>query len=180
MSSQSHRWASVVRSRRSAFGLLAGLAGAAAVAVPSTLAASKHASAPSAPTITKPAPTGHPSGATITKPAPTSSTAPAGTIKTPAPAGTGTAPDPVFASAIAQLAQAGAIDSAQAQAIDAQIRSQSLDLQQLVNSGIITAAQAGAAQNALAQAKMSLGPANRAAGSAKRGNVRHVSRHRRR
>jgi hypothetical protein len=66
----------------------------------------------------------------------------------------------VFTSAVAQLEQAGTIDSTQAQAIDAQLHSHSLDLQQLLNSGTITAAQAQAVQNALRQAKMSLSPPN--------------------
>lgn len=147
MSSQSDRVTSAVRWRWSALGVLAGLAVAAVIVVPSTLAASKHAGAPSTQTVAKPAPTG--------------STGPTGTTKTPAPAGTGSnAPDPVFTSAIAQLEQAGTIDSAQAQAIDAQLQSHSIDLQQLVNSRTITAAQAQAVQNALRQAKMSLGPTN--------------------
>jgi hypothetical protein len=164
MSSQSDRVTSAVRWRRSALGLLAGLAGAAAIVAPSTLAASKHAGAPSAQTGTKPAPTGNLSDPTGTKPAPTGNTGPTGTTKTPAPAGTGTAPNPVFTSAIAQLEQAGTIDSAQAQAIDAQVLAGSIDLQQFVNSGTITAAQAQAVQNALTQAKMSLSATNRSTG----------------
>jgi hypothetical protein len=163
MSSQPDPVPSGGRWRRSALGFLAGLAVAAAIAVPTTLAA-----------ITKPGPAGT-TGPTVTKPAPAGSTAPTGTTKTPAPGGTGTAPDPVFTSAIAQLEQAGTIDSAQAQAIDAQLQSKSFELQQLVDSGIITAAQAQAVQNALRQAKMSLSPTNGTAGTA---NVRHVGRHR--
>jgi hypothetical protein len=128
MSSQFHRVTSAVRRRRSALGLLAGLAAAAAIVVPTL--------------------------ATGTTP-PAGKTPPAGQTAQQDNSCTGP-PDPVFTSAVAQLERAGTIDSTQAQAIDAQMQGCATDLQQLVDSGIITAAQAQAVNDALVHAKMSL------------------------
>lgn len=67
-------------------------------------------------------------------------------------------PDRVFTAAVARLEQAGTIDSTQAQAIDAQLQAGTVEggLQQLVDSGTLTATQAQTVVTALAHAKMSL------------------------
>lgn len=85
----------------------------------------------------------------------------------------------MFTQAIAQLEQAGTIDSAQAQAIDTAMQSEcSFDIQQLVNNGTITAAQKQAVVSALGHAKMSLAGANHA-NTARAGHHRHLQRHHR-
>jgi hypothetical protein len=102
-------------------------------------------------------------GAALGKTAPAQSTGP-GPVKTPPPAvttptgsGGGGAPTPIITAAIAQLVQAGTIDIAQAQTINAQIDDNGgLDVQQLVHSGTLNATQAQAVQDALAHAKMTL------------------------
>lgn len=132
MSSQSDRVTSAVRWRRSALGLLAALAAAAAIIVPSVLASGKTAPTGSTSPPVKPPPTGSTSPNDCGGPAPTAAIA-----------------------AIAQLEQNGTIDHAQAQAIDAGLNG-CFDLQQLVNNGTITAAQAQAVENALRQVKLSL------------------------
>jgi hypothetical protein len=141
MSSQSDRVRSAVRWRRPVLGLLAGLAAAAAIIVPSVLASGK------TPTAAKTAP----SGAT--------------TSQDNSCAG---APDPAFTKAVAQLEQAGTIDSTQAKAIDAYLyQACSVDgLEPLVNNETITAAQAQAVNDALVHAKMSLAGKTPPAGQA--------------
>jgi hypothetical protein len=102
-------------------------------------------------------------GAAPGKTAPAQSTG-TGPVKTPPPgvttptgSGGGGAPNPIITAAIAQLVQAGTIDSAQAQAINVQICDNGgLDVQQFVDGGTLDATQAQAVQNALAHAKMSL------------------------
>lgn len=98
--------------------------------------------------------------------APAGKTAPANNSRTGAP-------DPVFTAAVARLAQAGTIDSTEAQAIDAHLQAGTLEggLQQLVDRGTITAAQAQAVVNALAHAKMSL--ATGAHSARDHGHTRH-------
>ena len=131
MSSQSDRATPAVRWRRRVLGLLAGLVAAAAIIVPSTLA--------------------------------TGNDSPAGKIAAAGQTATqdnncAGAPDPAFTSAVAQLEQAGTIDSTQARAVDTFLaQSCSVNgLQPLVNDGTITAAQAQAVDGALVQTKVSL------------------------
>jgi hypothetical protein len=134
--------------------LLAGLAVAAAIIVPSAFATGKTAP--------------------HSKAAPPSKTALKGTA--PADNCPG-APPAAITAAIAHLEQAGTIDQAQEQAIDAQLRACGpFDLRPLVDNGTITAAQAQAVQDALAHAKVSLANAQHASTS-RAGHHRHHRRH---
>lgn len=134
---------SPVNWRRAAAGALAALAAGGAVAGSSALAAGNGASTP---TVTSPTSKG--GSAPV-------STPPGGMTKVRGMGGP-SGSNPVFTAAVARLQQSGTIDQAQAQAIDAQLSSGSLDLQQLVTAGTITAAQMQIVNNAFIQAKMSL------------------------
>jgi hypothetical protein len=75
------------------------------------------------------------------------------------------APDPgpglgPFLDAVAQLKQAGTITDAQARAIDADIQAGSIDPQQLVASGTLTAAQMQVVNDRLVAVKRGLAAAN--------------------
>jgi hypothetical protein len=61
-----------------------------------------------------------------------------------------------FADAVAQLVQAGTINAAQGQAIDAQIETGSMNPQQMVSRGVVTAAQMAAVNDRLIAVKKSL------------------------
>jgi hypothetical protein len=71
-------------------------------------------------------------------------------------AGSGSGP---FLAAVAELARAGTITDAQAQVLDADIRAGSIDPQQLVASGTLSAAQMQTVGDRLAAVKRSLAPA---------------------
>ncbi|HYZ79669.1 MAG TPA: hypothetical protein VE571_00290 [Solirubrobacteraceae bacterium] len=93
------------------------------------------------------------------------STAPAACGKRPSGGGTAArAPAPAgdaphqFLDAVAQLVQAGTIDAAQGRAVDAQIQTGSMDSQQMVSSGALTAAQMTAVSDRLSAVKRSLAP----------------------
>ena len=64
-----------------------------------------------------------------------------------------------FLAAVARLVRAGTITSAQAQVLDADIRSGSIDPDQLVASGTLTSAQMHAVNDRLVAVKRSLVPA---------------------
>jgi hypothetical protein len=61
-----------------------------------------------------------------------------------------------FTDAVAQLVQAGTISAAQGQAVDAQIETGSMDPQQMVSRGVLTAAQMAAVNDRLIAVKKSL------------------------
>jgi Asp-tRNA(Asn)/Glu-tRNA(Gln) amidotransferase B subunit len=67
----------------------------------------------------------------------------------------GDAPDQFF-NAVAQLVQAGTISAAQGRAVDAQIQTGSMDPQQMVSSGVLTASQMSALNDKLRAVKQSL------------------------
>jgi hypothetical protein len=69
----------------------------------------------------------------------------------------GDAPDQFF-NAVAQLVQAGTISAAQGRAVDAQIQTGSMDPQQMVSSGVLTASQMSAVNDKLRAVKESLAP----------------------
>jgi hypothetical protein len=71
---------------------------------------------------------------------------------TPAPGGV----PHQFTDAIAQLVQAGTITAAQGRTLDAQIESGSMDPQQMVSRGVLTAAQMAAVNDRLIAIKKSL------------------------
>jgi hypothetical protein len=71
---------------------------------------------------------------------------------TPAPGGV----PHQFTDAIAQLVQAGTITAAQGQALDAQIESGSMDPQQMVSRGVLSASQMAAVNDRLIAIKKSL------------------------
>jgi hypothetical protein len=61
-----------------------------------------------------------------------------------------------FTDAVAQLVQAGTINAAQGRAIDAQIETGSMNPQQMVSRGVVTAAQMAAVNDRLIAVKKSL------------------------
>lgn len=73
----------------------------------------------------------------------------------------GPGPGP-FLAAVAQLEQAGTINAAQARVLDADIRSGSMDTNQLVANGTLSSAQMQAVNNRLIAVKRSLAPAGSA------------------
>ena len=74
-----------------------------------------------------------------------------------------------FLDAIAQLQQAGTISAAQAQTLDADIESGSIDPQKIVADGVVTASQMKAVNDRLAAVKMSLAAQAHAGASGSKG-----------
>ena len=141
MSSKASRWRAPVT------GAVAGLVVAAAIVGPSALASGGPAR--SAPAAGKAA---HVADVRSAKEA----------AKAAAPSA-GPGPGP-FLAAVAQLVQAGTITDAQAQILDADIQTGSIDPQQLVASGTLSSAQMQAVNDRLVAVKQSLRPANQDSG----------------
>jgi hypothetical protein len=118
------------RWRAPAIGAVAGLAVAAAIVVPSAIAAG---------------------GQSAGSCAATKSTRAIASSR--APAGGGASP---FIAAVARLEQAGTIDASQARVIDADIQSGSIDPDKLVADGVVTAAQMKAVNDRLVAIKMGI------------------------
>lgn len=138
---------SPVNWRQTAAGALVALAAGAVVAGSSALGAGNGRSTPTV--ISQ---TGKGGSAPVGVP-------PGGITKTRGMGGNRTSgSNPEFTAAVTRLEQSGTIDQAQARAINAQLSSGSIDLQQLVTDGTITAAQMQAVNNAFIQVKMSLAP----------------------
>jgi hypothetical protein len=134
----SRRW------RAPAIGAVTGLAVAAAIVVPSAIAAGGQGSRPCVPSPTA-----------------ASKLAAAATKPAPAPGGV----PHQFLDAIAQLQQAGTITAAQARTLDAAIESGHIDPDKLVADGVVTAAQMKAVNDKLIAIKMSLAAQAHAGGS---------------
>lgn len=123
------------RWRAPAIGAVTGLAVAAAIVVPSAIAAGGQGSRPC-----------------VASPAAASKLAAAATKPAPAPGGV----PHQFLDAIAQLQQAGTITAAQARTLDAAIESGRIDPDKLVADGVLTASQMKAVNDKLIAIKMSL------------------------
>ncbi len=123
------------RWRAPAIGAVTGLAVAAAIVVPSAIAAGGQGSRPCG-----------------SSPAAASKLAAAATKPAPAPGGV----PHQFLDAIAQLQQAGTITAAQARTLDAAIESGHIDPDKLVADGVVTGAQMKAVNDKLIAIKMSL------------------------
>ena len=121
--------------RAPAIGAVTGLAVAAAIVVPSAIAAGGQGSRPCVPSS-----------------AAASKLAAAATKPAPAPGGV----PHQFLDAIAQLQQGGTITAAQARTLDAAIESGHIDPDKLVADGVVTAAQMKAVNDKLIAIKMSL------------------------
>lgn len=132
------------RWRAPAIGAVTGLAVAAAIVVPSAIAAGGQGSRPCAPS-----------------PAAASKLAAAATKPAPAPGGV----PHQFLDAIAQLQQAGTITAAQARTLDAAIESGRIDSDKLVADGVVTASQMKAVNDKLIAIKMSLAAQAHAGGA---------------
>ncbi len=130
--SSARRW------RAPAIGAVTGLAVAAAIVVPSAVAAGGQNAGP----------------CLASKSARANVAAPA-TAGTAAGAHTGTVPSE-FPAAIAQLQQAGTINATQARTLDAGIESGSINPKQLVDDGVLTAAQMKTVNDRLVAIKMGL------------------------
>lgn len=141
MSSPRRRW------RAPVVGSVAGLMVAAAIVGPSALASGGGAPQPNTAAKTAPA-DGSDCGA-----------ASAGTaVKKPGGTSDGPGPGP-FLAAIAQLQQAGTINSAQARILDNDIRAGSIDASKLVADGTLSSSQMQAVMERLGAVKRSLAPA---------------------
>ena len=153
MSAPEEQPASRSRWRAPAIGAVTGLAVAAAIVVPSAIAAGGQGSRPcvagkSARAVASSA-VGS-SGAVASKLAAVAAGKPA-----PAPGGV----PHQFIDGIAQLQQAGTISAAQARTLDAAIESGRIDPDKLVADGVLTAAQMKAVNDKLIPIKMSLAAA---------------------
>ena len=127
------------RWRAPAIGALTGLAVAAAIVVPSALASGTQSSGACA--------AGKSARAAVA-----SSGSAAGKSGTPAPGGV----PHQFLDAVAQLQQAGTISAAQAQTLDTDIESGSINPKQIVADGVLTASQMTAVNDKLIAVKMGL------------------------
>ncbi len=128
------------RWRAPAIGAVTGLAVAAAIVVPSAIASSGPSAGPCV--AAKSAQAADAS----------SSSSSSGKHGTPAPGGV----PHQFLDAIAQLQQAGTITAAQAQTLDADIESGSINPKQIVADGVVTAAQMKTVNDKLIAIKMGL------------------------
>ena len=134
-------------------GAVAGLLVAAAIVGPSALASG--GDTPTSPPATKAA-----QGPGASCPAPDAKAQADGSKAASAAPGPGP-----FLAAVAQLAQAGTINDAQARVLDAGIRAGSIDDQQLVANGTLSSAQMRAVDDRLKAVKLSLIPAGQDSGA---------------
>ena len=159
MPSPQSRW------RAPIIGAVTGLLVAAAVIGPSALA-SGGATTPASDTT---ASTQTTASTPTTTSAPTidcNAPPPGAQAKVPGGPSAGPGPAP-FLAAIAQLVRAGTIDDAQARVLDADIRSGSIDPNQLVANGTLNSAQMQAVMDRLGAVKRSLAPAAQPSADAK-------------
>ena len=126
------------RWRAPLIGAMTGLVVAAAIVVPSAIAAGGQSAKPCVASKSAPA---------------IASRSSAGSKERGAPAG---GVPRQFLDAVAQLQQAGTISAAQAQTLDADIESGSIDPKKLVDDGVVTAAQMQAVNDRLVAVKMGL------------------------
>lgn len=149
--SEGQRPSSAGRWRAPVIGAVTGLIVAAAIVVPSAIAAG-----------------GSNSGPCIAgKSARAAASSDAGKAPPPAP---GTVPHQ-FLDVIAQLEQAGTISAAQARTLDADIESGSIDPQKVVADGVLTASQMKTVNDRLIAVKMSLAAQAHAGGSSSQSNA---------
>ncbi len=151
--SEGQRPSSGRRWRAPAIGAVTGLVAAAAIVVPSAIAAG-----------------GQNAGQCVagkSARAAASSSAGAGKASAPAPGGV----PHQFLDVIAQLEQAGTISAAQARTLDADIESGSIDPQTLVADGVVTASQMKAVNDRLIAVKMSLAAQAHAGSSSSQSNA---------
>lgn len=149
------------RWRAPAIGAVTGLAVAAAIVVPSAIAAGGQGSRPCVAGKSARAVASSVAGASKLADAAAGKPAPAADKPAPAPGGV----PHQFLDGIAQLQQAGTISAAQARTLDAAIESGRIDPDKLVADGVVTAAQMKAVNDKLIPIKMSLAAAAHAGSS---------------